>query len=68
MDPRTSVVLEVDARAVDRARQAASLRAMQTALAHITATDVGFGLGLFFLGLALGAFLVARFRDVRRER
>lgn len=31
--------------------------------AHITVTDVGLGLGLFVLGLLVGALLVGRLRS-----
>lgn len=35
-------------------------------LAHITLTDVGFGVGLFLAGVVVGALLLARFRDATR--
>ena len=41
---------------------------MTHSLAHITVTDVGFGVGLFVLGLVVGAFAMARLRAADRER
>jgi hypothetical protein len=35
-------------------------------LAHITPTDIGLGLGLFALGVVVGAILVARWRSAVR--
>lgn len=36
-------------------------------LAHLTTLDVGLGLGLFLLGLLVGALLHARFAGRARE-
>ena len=41
---------------------------MHALLAHITATDVGFGVGLFLLGLLLGALVGARLTGGQRPR
>lgn len=39
---------------------------LQLHFAHITATDVGFGIGLFVLGVLCGALLVTRMRGAAR--
>ena len=36
-------------------------------LAHISATDIGFGLGLFLLGVVVGALLLDRVRNALRK-
>ena len=35
-------------------------------LAHITATDIGLGLGIFVLGVFVGTLILARLRDAVR--
>ena len=37
-------------------------------LAHVTPTDVGFGIGLFVLGVVVGVALAGRVRDSLRRR